>query len=319
MVLSEYGKDGSLKVFSGNSNRALADEIGSFLQIPVGKMEVGHFSDGECKVIVQENVRGDDCFVIQSTCGPVNDNLMELLVIIDALQRASARRITAVIPYFGYARQDRKTRGREPITAKLVANLITTANASRVLTMDLHAGQIQGFFDIPLDHLTAMPILADYFNAKNLKNPVVVSPDLGGVTRARSLADRLGAEIAIIEKRRPEPNKAQIMNIIGQVKGKNAIMVDDIIDTGGTIALGAGALKDMGAVGVYACCTHGIFSGEALTKLGNSPLREVVVMNTIPVPPEKMLDKFKVLSCAKIFAEAIGRVHQNHSVSTLFS
>ncbi len=319
MVLSEYGKDGSLKVFSGNANRALADEICSHLQIPVGKMEVGHFSDGECKVIVQENVRGDDCFVIQPTCGPVNDNLMELLVIIDALQRASARRITAVIPYFGYARQDRKTRGREPITAKLVANLITTANASRVLTMDLHAGQIQGFFDIPLDHLTAMPILAEYFKAKNLPNPVVVSPDLGGVTRARALADRLGAEIAIIEKRRPEPNKAQIMNIIGKVKGKTAIMVDDIIDTGGTIALGAQALKKKGANEVYACCTHGIFSGGAPTKLGNAPVEEVVVMNTIPLTPANSHDKFKVLSCAKIFAEAIGRVHQNHSVSTLFS
>jgi ribose-phosphate pyrophosphokinase len=318
LVLSDYAKDGSLKVFCGSAHPALAHEICHNLEIPLGKLESGCFSDGETKVLIQESVRGDDCFVVQPTSAPVNDNLMELLIIVDALMRASARRISVVIPYFGYARQDRKTRGREPITAKLVANLVATARASRVLTMDLHAGQIQGFFDMPLDHLTGVPILAEYFMEKVLKDPVVVSPDLGGVTRARALADRLGAEIAIIDKRRPAPNLSEVMNVIGPVEGRSAIIIDDIIDTGGTIVAAARSLKARGAHEVYCCCTHGIFSGQAVPNLESAPLTEIVVMNTIPLSPEKRLPKIRVLSCAKIFAEAIGRVHQNLSVSTLF-
>ncbi|MBC7324290.1 MAG: ribose-phosphate pyrophosphokinase, partial [Moorella sp. (in: Bacteria)] len=245
-----------LKIFSGNANNELAREIGAYLGVPLGAAKVSRFSDGEISIVIDESVRGEDVFVIQPTCEPVNDNLMELLILIDALRRASAWRITAVIPYYGYARQERKTRARDPISAKLVANLITAAGADRVLTMDLHAAAIQGFFDIPVDHLTAVPILADYFNSRGLEQAVVVSPDLGGVTRARNFAERIGAEIAIIDKRRPAPNVAEIMNLIGDVKNKAVIMIDDLIDTAGTICLGARALLEYGAREVYACCTH---------------------------------------------------------------
>ncbi|GAV25574.1 ribose-phosphate pyrophosphokinase [Carboxydothermus islandicus] len=307
-----------LKIFSGNANPDLAREIASFLGVEVGDARVSRFSDGEIQVKINESVRGADVFIIQPTCTPVNENLMELLILIDAIRRASARRITAVLPYFGYARQDRKTRARDPITAKLVSNLITVSGARRVIAMDLHAGQIQGFFDIPVDHLVGVPILAKYFNEKGLENKVVVSPDLGGVTRARDLAERIGAPIAIIDKRRPEPNVAEIMNIIGDIEGKTVIMVDDIIDTAGTITQGAQALMERGAKEVYVCCTHPILSGPAVDRLANSPIKEVVVTNTIPLPPEKKLPKIKVLSVAPLMGEAIRRIHEDLSVSELF-
>ncbi|ABB15901.1 ribose-phosphate diphosphokinase [Carboxydothermus hydrogenoformans] len=307
-----------LKIFSGNANPDLAREIASFLGVEVGDARVSRFSDGEIQVKINESVRGADVFIIQPTCTPVNENLMELLILIDAIRRASARRITAVLPYFGYARQDRKTRARDPITAKLVSNLITVSGARRVIAMDLHAGQIQGFFDIPVDHLVGVPILAKYFNEKGLENKVVVSPDLGGVTRARDLAERIGAPIAIIDKRRPEPNVAEIMNIIGEIEGKTVIMIDDIIDTAGTITQGAQALMERGAKEVYVCCTHPILSGPAVDRLANAPIKEVVVTNTIPLPPEKKLPKIKVLSVAPLMGEAIRRIHEDLSVSELF-
>lgn len=307
-----------LKIFTGNANPALAEEIAGHIGIAVGDGEVFRFSDGEVNVKIGESVRGADVFVVQPTCGPVNEHLMELLVMIDALKRASTKRITAVIPYYGYARQDRKSRARDPITAKLVANLITSAGADRVLTMDLHAPQIQGFFDIPLDHLPAVPILAEYFRDKKMEDVVVVSPDHGGVTRARLLADRLGSPIAIIDKRRPMPNVAEVMNIIGEVSGKTVIMTDDIIDTAGTITAGAQALLDLGAKEVYACCTHGVLSGPAIERLEKSPIKEVVITNTIPLPPEKQIGKIKVLTVAKLLAEAILRIHEDLSVSKLF-
>ncbi|MFZ5626759.1 MAG: ribose-phosphate pyrophosphokinase [Bacillota bacterium] len=307
-----------MKIFTGNANPALAAEIAEYLGVNLGQAQVSRFSDGEIVVKINESVRGADVFVIQPTCSPANDHLMELLIMIDALRRASARRITAVIPYYGYARQDRKARGRDPITAKLVANLITVGGARRVMTMDLHAGQIQGFFDIPVDHLPGVPILAEYFRNKNLENAVVVSPDLGGVTRARALADRLGSTIAIIDKRRPEPNVAEIMNIIGDIEGKTVIMIDDIIDTAGTITLGAQALIERGAKEVYACCTHPVLSGPAISRLENSPIKELVVTNTIPLSEEKRSNKIKVLSVAPLLGEAILRVHEDLSVSMLF-
>ncbi len=307
-----------LKLFSGNANHTLAEEIAEYLGVSLGAASVTRFSDGEINAAIDESVRGADCYVIQPTCTPVNENIMELLILIDGLRRASARRISAVIPYYGYARQDRKTRGREPITAKLLANVITTAGARRVMTMDLHAGQIQGFFDIPVDHLPGVPIIAEYFKNKHLKNVTVVSPDLGGVTRARDLAQRIGAELAIIDKRRPMPNVAEIMNIIGSVQGKTVIMIDDIIDTGGTIVQGAKALLDRGAEEIYTCCTHPVLSGPAIERLTNSPIKEVVVTNTIPLPDEKRLDKIKVLSVAPLLGEAIVRIHEDLSVSKLF-
>lgn len=307
-----------LKVFSGNANPQLAEEIAAYVDVPLGAAEVNCFGDGETSVAIGESVRGADVFVIQPTCLPVNDNLMELLIMIDALRRASARRITAVIPYYGYARQERKTRGREPITAKLVANLLVQAGARRILTVDLHAGAIQGFFDIPVDHLPGVPILAEYYLRKRLENVVVVSPDVGGVTRARDLAQRLGAGIAIIDKRRPAPNVAKIMNIIGQVSGRTAILIDDIIDTGGTIVQAAEALLEKGAGDVYICCTHPVLSGPACERLEGCSCSEVVVTNTIPVPPEKSLPKIKVLSVAPLMGEAIIRIHQDLSVSKLF-
>lgn len=310
--------DRRLKIFSGNANKQLAQEIAEHLGIPLGLGQVVRFSDGEVHVRIDESVRGADVFVVQPTSAPVNEHLMELLITIDALRRASARRITAVIPYYGYARQDRKTRARDPITAKLVANMITTAGADRVLTMDLHAGQIQGFFDIPVDHLPAVPILAEHFRAMGLADLVVVSPDLGGVTRARELATRLGVDIAIIDKRRPEPNVAEIMNIIGRIGGKRVIMIDDIIDTAGTITLGADALIEKGALQVFACCTHAVLSGPAIMRLENSRISEIVVTNTIPVPECKCSPKIKVLSVASLLGDAILRIYEDLSVSKLF-
>lgn len=285
----------------------------------MGDAKVRHFKDGEINIVINESVRGTDAFVIQPTCAPTNDNIMELLIMIDALRRASARRITAVMPYYGYARQERKSKARDPITAKLMANIITSAGADRVVTMDLHAPAIQGFFDIPVDHLPGVPILAQYFREKNLENVCVVSPDLGGVTRARDMAERIGASIAIIDKRRPEPNVSEIMHVIGDLEGKSVIMIDDIIDTAGTITQGAQALIDRGAKEVYACCTHPVLSGPAMERLKNSVIKEVVVTNTIPIPEEKMLDKFKVLSVAPLLGSAIVRIHEDLSVSKLFS
>lgn len=308
-----------LKIFSGTTTPDLASEIADCTGLSRGEIEVGRFANGEIRVIVKENVRGSDVFIVQSICNPVNDSIMEILIIIDAMRRASAGRITAVIPHYGYARQDRKTRGREPITAKLVANLLTTAGVDRVLTVDLHAGQIQGFFDIPVDHLSARPILTDYFLEKKLDDAVVVAPDLGGVTRARDLAQKIGASLAIIDKRRPEPGMAEVMSIIGKVQGKIAIMVDDIIDTGGTIILGAEAILGRGAREVYACCTHPVFSGNARARLEASILKEVVVTNTIPMPlGNSDSTKIKVLSVGRLLGEAILRIHDNKSVSELF-
>jgi len=310
--------DRRLKIFTGNANPALAKQIADHLGIPLGQGQVMRFSDGEVHVRIEESVRGADVFVVQPTSAPVNEHLMELLITIDALRRASARRITAVIPYYGYARQDRKTRARDPITAKLTANLLTTAGIDRVLAMDLHAGQIQGFFDIPVDHLPGVPILAEYFKGKGLQDMVVVSPDLGGVTRARDLANRLGVDIAIIDKRRPEPNVAEVMSIIGRIRGKRVIMIDDIIDTAGTITLGAEALLAQGASEVYACCTHAVLSGPAVTRLAASPVTEVVITDTIPLPADKRITKITVLPVAPLLGDAILRIYEDLSVSKLF-
>jgi ribose-phosphate pyrophosphokinase len=307
-----------LKLFALNSNMKLAEEIAEIMGIQLGKCSVSRFSDGEIQINIEESIRGDDVFVLQSTSVPVNEHLMELLIMIDALKRASARTINIVMPYYGYARQDRKARSREPITAKLVANLLETAGASRVITLDLHAPQIQGFFDIPIDHLMGVPILADYFKSKNLDDIVVVSPDHGGVTRTRKLADRLKAPIAIIDKRRPKPNVAEVMNIVGQVEGKTAILIDDIIDTAGTITLAANALVENGAKEVYACCTHPVLSGPAIERIQNSKIKELVVTNTIALPEEKKIDKIVELSVAPLIAEAITRVYEMKSVSVLF-
>lgn len=309
----------ALKIFTGNAHRQLADEIAEYLGVEASKASVKTFSDGEITVGIDESVRGADVYVVQPTSKPVNDNLMELLILIDALRRASARRITAVIPYYGYARQDRKVRAREPITAKLVANLITAAGAMRVLSVDLHAGQIQGFFDIPVDHLMGVPILAEYFLNKQIDDFVVVSPDLGGVTRARALGERLHAPLAIIDKRRPKPNVSEVMNIIGDVNGKSVILVDDIIDTAGTITMGAQALVEKGAKEVYACCTHPVLSGPAIERLEKSCIKEIVVTNTIPLSEDKQIDKIKILSTAPLLGEAIIRIHEDLSVSKIFS
>jgi ribose-phosphate pyrophosphokinase len=309
--------DEKLKVFSGNSNKRLAAEICEHVGVDQGAIEVGRFSNGEIKVIINENVRGNDVFVVQPTCNPVNDSLMELLIIIDALRRASASRITAVIPCYGYARQDRKTRGREPITAKLVANLLVTAGVNRILTMDLHAGQIQGFFDIPVDHLTAVPLLSDYFKGQGLTDVVVVSPDAGGIARVRDMAERLGAPVAFIDKRRPEPNVAEVMNIVGKVSGKNAILLDDIIDTGGSIVQAAKALRAKGAASVMACATHAVFSGKAPERLPEAQLSQLVVTNTIPIA-DPMKSMVEVISVAQILGDAIVRIHEGRSISTMF-
>mgnify|MGYP001284803186 CR=1 FL=1 len=307
-----------IMVFTGNANRELAQEIVEDLGISLGKAEVKTFADGEIFLNIEESVRGADVYIIQPTSKPVNEHLMELLIMIDAARRASARRITAVIPYYGYARQERKSKSRDPISAKLVANLITVAGARRVLAMDLHASAIQGFFDIPLDHLLAAPIIAEYIISKNYHEPVVVAPDLGGVTRARDLASRIGSEIAIIDKRRPKPNVAEIMNILGEIEGKTCIMLDDMIDTAGTITQGAQALMDYGAREVIACCTHPVFSGPAYERLEASVLKEVIVTNTIRIPEEKQLDKLTVLSVAPLIAKAIRRIHNDDPLSILF-
>lgn len=309
---------GNLKLFTGNANPELAQEIAEYLGVKLGAAKVKHFSDGEISLIIDESVRGCDAFIIQPTCSPVNDNLMELLIMTDALRRASASRITAVLPYYGYARQDRKSRGREPITAKLVANLITEAGASRLLAMDLHAMQIQGFFDLPVDNLFGLPILADYFKHKEKENLVVVSPDMGGVARARNLAEQIGVPLAIIDKRRPMPNVSEVMNIIGDIEGKEVILVDDMIDTAGTITNAANALKERGAVEVDACCTHGVLSGPALERIENSAINELLVLDTIELPEEKMIDKITMVSVADIFADAISCIHKGVSISQLF-
>ena len=307
-----------LKIFTGNANPALAEEIAHYLGVSVGAAKVTRFSDGEIQVRINESVRGADVFIIQPTSEPVNEHLMELLVMVDAARRASARRITAVMPYYGYARQDRKTRARDPVTAKLVANLLYASGTRRVITMDLHAGQIQGFFDIPVDHLPGVPLIAQYFLQHQLNDVVVVSPDLGGVQRARDLAERIGAPLAIIDKRRPEPNVAEIMNIIGSVQGKKVIMIDDIIDTAGTITQGAAALKKWGAKEIYVCCTHPVLSGPAVERLATAQIKEVLVTNTIPLPQSKIIKNLKILSIAPLLGEAIIRVHEDLSVSKLF-
>ncbi len=311
----------NIKIFTGNSHPELAQEIAKILGLEVGAGDVGTFSDGEISVNIGETVRGADVFIVQSTCSPVNNNLMELLIMIDAFKRASAGRITAVIPYYGYARQDRKAKSRDPITAKLVADLLTTAGAHRVLTMDLHAAQIQGYFNIPVDHLVGSPILSKYFVDKGLSDQddvVVVSPDLGSVTRARKFADRLHAPIAIIDKRRPKANVSEIMNIIGDVEGKKCILIDDMIDTAGTITNAANALKDLGAKNVYACCTHGVLSGPAFERINNSAIEELVMLDTIKLPDNIDKEKFKSISVAPIFAEAIKRIYDDEPISKLF-
>jgi ribose-phosphate pyrophosphokinase len=308
-----------LKLFSGNANRPLAEEIAQHLHMRLGDADVSRFSDGEVYVQINENVRGQDVFVVQPTCPPVNDHLMELLVMIDAFKRASARRITAVLPYYGYGRQDRKVMPRVPITAKLVADLITTAGCHRVLAVDLHAGQIQGFFDIPVDHLfAAPPVIVDYLAKKDLKDPVLVSPDAGGVERARAIAKRLNAGLAIIDKRRDGPNVAVFMYLIGDVKGKDVVVIDDMIDTAGTLIQAVEAVKREGARRVLACAVHGVLSGPAIKRIESSALEEVVITNSVPLTPDKASPKIHVLSVAPLLAEAIRRIHDEESVSTLF-
>lgn len=311
--------EGRLQIFSGSANRPLAQEIASYLNINLGRATVGTFKNGETRIKIEENVRGSDVFLVQATCTPVNHNLMELLLLTDALRRASAARVTAVIPYYGYAKQEKKTTGREPISAKLVANLIRTAGADRVLTMDLHAPAIEGFFDIPVDHLQAGPLLAEYFRELNLPAPVVVSPDAGGVGRANSFRERIGAGLAIIAKQRPQPDSVEMLEMVGDVDGKTAIIVDDMISTGGTLAQAAQALKERGARDVYACATHGIFAGDAVEVTCQSVLVETVVTNTIPLPSDHRRARIRAISVAPLFAEAIMRIHKDLSLSALFS
>lgn len=308
----------NMKLFSCNSNPELAKEIADNLGVELGDCKVSKFSDGEISVSVGETVRGKDVFIIQSTNDPVNDNLMELLIMTDAVKRASANSVTAVIPYYGYARQDRKSKPRDPITSKLVANMIVAAGVDRVMTMDLHANQEQGYFDIPVDHLKGMPLLVNYFMGENIEDLVIVSPDHGSVSRARNMAKPFNAPIAIIDKRRPEPNKSEIMNVIGEIEGKNCVIVDDMIDTAGTICNAAKALVDLGAKSVRAAATHAVLSGPAIERIKDSAIQEMVFLNTIPITEEKKLDKIKVLSVGKFFAEIIGRVHTNTPVSELF-
>jgi ribose-phosphate pyrophosphokinase len=308
-----------IRIFSGNSNVSLAENICGNLGVPLGKANVTTFSDGETRVEINENVRGMDVFIIQSSCPPVNITLMELLIMIDAMKRASADRITAVIPYYGYARQDRKVAPRAPITAKLIADLITTAGAQRVLSMDLHAGQIQGFFNIPVDNLFATPVLLDYLKRNFSNDIVIVSPDTGGVERARAFASRLGANLAIIDKRREGPNEAQVMNIIGNVADKKVIILDDMIDTAGTVVQAAAALKEAGAVDVSVCATHPVLSGPAIERLEKSLIKEVIVTDTIPLHPRaKSCRTIKVLSVATLLSEAVRRIYYNDSISSLF-
>jgi ribose-phosphate pyrophosphokinase len=315
---ADYG----LKIFSLSSNQELAGKIASSMGVPLGQISVSHFSDGEIKIAIEESIRGDNVYIIQSTSDPVNDNLMELLIMIDACRRASAKAINIVIPYFGYARQDRKAQPREPITAKLVARMIENAGATRILALDLHAAQIQGFFEVPVDHLYGAPLLAEYFlnNEKYTDSDVVVvSPDHGGVTRARKLAEFLKAPIAIIDKRRPKANVAEVMNIVGNVEGRHAIIIDDMIDTAGTITLAAKAIKDAGALSVVACCTHPVLSGPAIQRLDDSVLDEVIVSDSIFLSEDKKIDKIKQVTVSELIAEAIVRIHENRSVSPLFN
>ena len=307
-----------LKLFSGNANIDLAREICAFLSVPMGAAEVKRFSDGEINVDIGENVRGADVFIVQSTCPPVNDHLVELLILMDALKRSSAKRVTAVIPYYGYARQDRKVLPRAPITAKLVADLLTAAGVSRVLTMDLHAGQIQGFFNIPVDHMYAAPVMLEYIKANWDKEIVFVSPDAGGVERARAFAKRLKATLAIIDKRRGGANESQVMNIIGDVAGKTAVLLDDMVDTAGTMVQGAAAVRRNGAKRVFACATHPVLSGPSIERLEKSEVEQLVVTNTIPLGEKAACRKIRVLSVANLLGEAIKRIHFNDSVSSLF-
>lgn len=311
-------KNNNLVVLTGNSNSALFKEICSHLKVPEGKAEVSRFPEGEIRVQIQQNIRGRDVFIVQSTCTPPNDHLMELLILIDAARRASASRVTAVLPFYGYARQDRKDRPRVPITAKLVANLITTAGADRVLTMDLHAGQIQGFFDIPLDHLYSINVLADYFRKKKLKNLVVVSPDVGGLKMARAYSKLLNASLAIVDKRREDERHTRVMQIIGEVKDRNVLLVDDLISTGGSLVEAAGALKKEGALEVYAAVVHPVLADPAVERVKRSVIKELVVTNSIPIPKKKRISKIRILSVAGLLAEAIERIHSNESVSSLF-
>jgi len=312
--------NGEIKIFSCNGNRRLAEAIAKELNLDVCKAEVSKFSDGEISIKINEPVRESDVYIIQPTSSPVNDNLMELLIMTDAVKRASAGTINAVIPYYGYARQDRKTRARDPISAKLVADLITSAGADRILTMDLHCAQIQGFFNIPVDHLYGMPILAEYYGKKfvSFDNVVAVSPDLGSVTRARTFAGALDIPLAIIDKRRPKANVSEVMNVIGEIKGKNAILVDDMIDTAGTVTNAAGALKERGAIDVYACCTHPVLSGEAIERIEKSEIKELLVLDTVELPESKKIPKIKQASVANLFAKAIYRIHKGMPVSTIF-
>lgn len=309
-----------LKIFSANANYKLGEEIVEYLGVNLGAAKVKTFADGEIAIEISESVRGCDVFIVQPTCAPVNDNLMELLIMIDAMRRASANRITAVMPYYGYARQERKTKARDPISAKLVANLIEAAGCDRIVTMDLHAGAIQGFFDIPVDHLPGVPLLAEYYKNMNIEDLVVVSPDVGGVVRARNMAKRLGVDLAIIDKRREQANKSEVMNVIGDIQDKNVIMVDDMIDTAGTITKGALALREMGAKDIYACCTHPVFSPPAMERLEQSVIKEILVTNTIPIDYQRQgyCSKIRVLSIAALMGESIVRIHEDLSVSRLF-
>jgi ribose-phosphate pyrophosphokinase len=307
-------------VFSGNSNKALAQDICKFLKIKLGDASVDKFSDGEIRVKINENVRGHDVFIVQTTSYPSNDYLMELLIMIDALRRASAQRITAVLPYFGYARQDRKDQPRVPITAKLVANLLTVAGADRILTVDLHAGQIQGFFDIPLDHLFAFTIFADHIKRLKLDhNMVVVSPDVGGIKTARAYAKKIKCHLAIVDKRRVDDNKAEVMHIMGDVKGKHAVIVDDMVATAGSLVEAVEAIKKAGAKDIYATITHPVLCGPAVERIKKSRLKELVVTDTIPIPKERMIKNIKVLSVAPLLGEAIKRIHEEESISVLFN
>ncbi|HEY9722720.1 MAG TPA: ribose-phosphate pyrophosphokinase [Oscillatoriaceae cyanobacterium] len=307
-----------IKLFSGSANPELAGAIARHLGVELGGMKIANFSDGEIYVQIQESVRGDDVFLVQPVCHPVNYHLMELLIMLDAFKRASARQVTAVVPYYAYARQDRKAHGREAITAKLIADLLTTAGADRVVAMDLHAPQIQGFFDILVDHLFAAPVLVDYLQKLELPDLVIVSPDVGGVTRARAIAKRLDAPIAIIDKRRPAPNVAEVMNVIGEVRGRTAVLVDDLVDTAGTLVAGANLLEKEGATAVYACCTHGVLSGPAIERIRTSNLRELIVTDSIPLAAEKHIPRITQLSVAPLLGEAIMRIHEDASVSTMF-
>lgn len=308
-----------VKIFALSSNRSLAQEIADYIGIPLSICEVVRFADGEINININETVRGHKVFVIQSTSNPVNENLMELLIMIDALKRASAREVNIVMPYYGYSRQDRKAKARQPISAKLVADLLQVAGATRVICMDLHAAQIQGFFNIPIDNFRALPIIAEYVKDKNVKNVVVVSPDHGGVARARALADVISAPIAIIDKTRPEPNVAEVMNIIGQVRGKNCIIIDDMIDTAGSIQAASNALQEAGAKDIYACCTHPLLSGKAIERLMNSPVIEVICTNTVPIPEDKMCEKIVQLSISALLGQGIINIIDDQGVSTLFS